>query len=181
MNRRLSAIALVFLAPCLANGQEQPVKTAKPTQELVRLGYYVGTWKGNGETKGGPFGAAGKLSSKMTCDWFAGGYQVVCRGDETGPTGKRAFLDILSYDDKTKTYSEYSVSSLGDTEYDQGGTITGNEVRYVITQPAPGGKSLKIRYTEMRLSPSRMSYRTEASLGGAPWSEIAEGTISKDK
>src|SRR5690242_16126379 len=93
----------------LALGEAQADQAPKPGPEVQRLGYYVGTWEGHGETKGGPFGPAGKLSSKQTCNWFSGGFQVVCRGEERGPTGKRAFLNIISYDQQTKAYTEYSI------------------------------------------------------------------------
>jgi hypothetical protein len=178
MNRSLGAAAFVLLMPCLAHAQEQ--SSEKPGPEVQKLAYYLGTWKGHGDSKGGPFGPAGALSSTMTCNWFAGAYQMICRGEEKGPTGKQAFLDILSFDEKAKTFSEYSVSSLGGTEYDQGGTITGNKVTYVIDQAVPG-KSVKIRYTETRSLPDLMAYRTEASVGGGTWHVIAEGEIAKVK
>jgi hypothetical protein len=62
----------------------------KPAPEIQKLGCYVGSWEGHGETKAGPFGPAGKLSSEQTCEWFKGDFQVVCRGEEHGPTGTRA-------------------------------------------------------------------------------------------
>src|SRR6185437_3254353 len=91
--------------------------TPKPSAGVRMLGYYVGTWEGHGETNAGPFGRAGKLSSHMTCKWFAGGFQVLCEGEETGPTGTRNFLNILSYDESAKAYTEYSISSRGEAEF----------------------------------------------------------------
>ncbi|HWA90331.1 MAG TPA: DUF1579 family protein [Rhizomicrobium sp.] len=170
--KTLFGAALLLLMPTIALGQ-----TAKPGPEVQALGYYVGTWKGHGEAKAGPLGPAGKLSSEMTCSWFTGGFQVVCRGAEMGPTGKRAFLNILSYDRKTKTYTEYSVTDLGEAEHDQGGTLAKNKLTFLLT-PAPG---VKVRYTEERLSPVLLAYRTEAALGAKPWRVIAEGKIAKVK
>jgi hypothetical protein len=178
--KSLTAVVLAFLAPGIACAQSQPSTTPTPGAEVQKLGYYVGTWNGHGESKGGPFGPPGKLSSKMTCDWFAGGFQVVCRGEETGPTGTRGFLNILSYDEKARSYTEYGISSLGDAEYDQGGTLVDNTLTYLVDQ-AEGGKAIKLRYTEVHASPGRMTYRAEASLGGAPWAMIAEGEIIKAK
>ena len=37
--------------------------------EVAKLAYYVGTWRGEGEAKAGPFGPGGKLSSTTTCEW----------------------------------------------------------------------------------------------------------------
>src|SRR4029450_1262328 len=145
-----------------------------------RLAYYLGTWRGEGETKGGPFGAAGKLSRTMTCDWFAGGFHLVCRGEETGPTGKRTFLNILAYDEKAKAYTEYGISSLGESEYSTGGSIVGNKRTFVKDLDSDvKGKPTKLRYTEVQVSPTFYTYQAEASKDGGPWTVIAEGKVTK--
>jgi hypothetical protein len=141
---------------------------AKP--EIQRLAYYLGNWRGEGETKSGPFGPAGKLSSTMTCDWFTGGFHLVCRGEERGPTGKRTFLNILAYDEKAKAYNEYGISSLGESEYSTGGSIVGNKRTFVKDLDSDvGGKPTKLRYTEVQVSPTFYTYQAEASKDGAPW------------
>lgn len=100
---RLVALGWFLLITArIASGQEATAQQAKPGPEVQKLGYYLGTWKGDGETKGGPFGPAGKLSSTTTCDWFAGGFQLVCRGEENGATGTRKFLSIRAYEEKAK-------------------------------------------------------------------------------
>jgi hypothetical protein len=145
-----------------------------------RLAYYLGTWKGEGETKGGPFGAAGKLSSTITCDWFAGGFHLVCRGEERGPTGKRTFLNILAYDEKANAYTEYGISSLGESEYSTGGSIVGNKRTFVKDLGSNAeGKAIKVRYIEVQESPTFYTYQAEASIGDGPWTVIAQGKITK--
>lgn len=180
MKAALTPVVLLLLGPSLAHGQPQVDHTPKPDREVQMLGYNVGTWQGQGETKGGPFGPAGKLSSKQTCSWFSGGFQVVCRGEETGPTGTRGFLNILAYDKKEKTYTQYSISSLGDIEYDRGGSLVGNKMTYIIDQDV-GGDPVKVRYTEVHLSPVLYTYEAEASVGGRPWEVVAQGKITKVK
>jgi uncharacterized protein DUF1579 len=176
----ISLVVFLLLALCFAFGQAQTEQTPKPGPEVLKLGYYVGTWEGHGETEGGPLGPAGKLSSKMTCEWFAGGFQVVCRGEETGPTGKREFLNIKSYDEKTKSYTEYAISSLGESEHSLGGSLVGDKLTY-ISDVGEGDKTAKIRYTEEHVSPVLLTYKAEAALGGGPWMTIAEGKITKVK
>ena len=150
--------------------------------EVQRLAYYLGNWRGEGETKGGPFGPAGKLSSTITCDWFAGGFHLVCRGEEKGPTGKRTFLNILAYDEKAKAYTEYGISSLGESEYSTGGSIVGNKRTFVKDlDSGVEGKPIKLRYTEVQVSPTLYTYQAEASKDGGPWTVIAEGKITKVK
>jgi hypothetical protein len=175
---RLAALALFVviiaqLAFAAASAQE-----AAAGPEIQRLGYYVGTWRGEGETRGGPFGPAGRLSSTMSCEWFAGGFQLVCRGQENGPTGTRQFLNLRSYDPSAHTYTEYSISSMGETEYNTGGTIVGN-TRTFLTHVDMGGKPVQIRYIEEQMSPTRYTYRAEASVDGGAWEVIAEGAVTK--
>jgi hypothetical protein len=175
MKTQLTTVALALLAPWLALDHARAEQAAAPGPEARALHYYVGTWKGAGETKGGPFGPAGKLSSRMTCEPFAGGFQIVCRGEETGPTGTRAFLNIKSYDRATRTYTEYSVSSLGESEYSRGGTLFDGKLTYALD----AGEGVKIRYTEEHVSPVLLTYKTEAAVNGGPWTVIAEGKIAK--
>src|SRR5215813_15312776 len=155
-----------------------PIPTTPP--EVQRLAYYLGTWRGEGETKGSPIGPAGKLSSTMTCDWFAGDFHLVCRGEERGPMGTRKFLNIRAYDEKTKAYTDYGISSLGESEYSAGGSMVGNKLTFVKDLDSDvKGKSTKLRYTEVQVSPEFYTYQAEASIDGGPWTMIAEGKITK--
>jgi len=172
MRASLIAVVLLMAVPALA---EAP----KPAPGLAALGYYVGAWKGHGETKAGPLGKAGKLSSEQTCEWFTGKLQVVCRGEEHGPTGTRAFMAIKSFDQLARTYTEYSISNRGESEYDQGGAFTGNTMAWLVDQDAGGGKHAKYRYTEVRVSPVLYTYKAELSLDGGPWTVLASGEIKK--
>jgi len=176
MRTPLAAMVLL-LTPTLALAEAAP----KPGPEIQALGYYVGSWQGHGEAKPGLFGPGGKLSSEIGCEWFTGGHHVVCRGEEHGPTGTRAFMALKSYDAQAHTYSEYSISNRGESEYDRGGTLAGNTLTWLLEQDAGGGKKVKIRYIEVRVSPDRYTYKTEASLDGGPWTVLAAGEIRKLK
>jgi hypothetical protein len=177
--RRLT-IGTLLLTAAAAPGHSSTPQQPRPGPEVQRLGYYLGTWRGEGETKGGPFGAAGKLSSTTICEWFAGGFQLVCRGEEIGPTGKRAFLNIRAWDEAAKAYTEYGISSFGETEYDTGGSIVGNTKTFVVDTKAEG-KPVKLRYTEVQVSPTLYTYQAEASVDGGSWTTIAEGKVTKVK
>ena len=161
-------------------GQPATAQQSKPLLEVQRLAYYLGAWRGEGETKGGPFGPAGKLSSTMTCDWFAGGFHLVCRGEERGPTGKRTFLNILAYDEKAKAYTEYGISSLGESEYSTGGSIVGNKLTFVKNLASDvGGKPTKLLYIEVQVSPTSYTYQAGTRPRWGSWTVIAEGKYTK--
>ena len=173
--RMLAAIGFVLL---VAQSPFASAQQPKPGPEVQKLGYYIGSWKGEGEAKAGPFGPAGKLSSESTCEWFEGGFHLVCRGSETGPTGTRTFLNIRTYDAKAKAYTEYGISNLGDAEYSTGGTIVGNERSFTAESDADG-KHIQVQYVEVQLSPTVFTYRAEAATDGGAWTVIAEGKVTK--
>ena len=178
--KRLTMGAFLLIVAHAAAGHAVMAQQPEPGPEVKKMGYWVGSWRGEGETKGGPFGPAGKLSSTTNCEWFAGGFQLVCRGEETGPTGKRAFLNIRSYDEAAKSYTEYSISNLGESEYATGGSIVGNRKTFVVNNAADG-KAIKITYTEVQVSPTLFTYQAAASVDGGPATVIAEGTVRKVK
>lgn len=177
MRRTTFLVAALLAAPSLAVARPQrPRRSA----EADKLSYYIGTWQGRGETMGGPLGSAGKLASRQTCNWFAGAFQVICRGEEHGPSGKRQFLNVLAYDNSSKAYTEYSVSSRGETEYDQGGSFVGSTLMFIVNSDA-GGKRSRFRYRETHVSPNRYTYRAEVAVDGGKWSELAKGEIARVK
>ena len=180
MKLLLPAAAALLIIPSAGSALTQSDGPPKQSPEIQQLGYYVGSWEGHGETKAGPFGPAGKLSSHMTCKWFAGGFQIVCEGEEMGPRGKRGFLNIIAYDEKTKAYTEYSISSLGESEYDPAGSLVGNKLTFLVDQDI-GGKPAKFRYAETRVSPVLMTYRAEVATKPGAWTLLAEGQIEKVK
>src|SRR5262245_7935653 len=177
---RIGVGSVLLIVAQVASSGAAMAQEPTPSPEVQRLGYYLGTWRGDGESKGGPFGPAGKLSSTTTCEWFAGGFQLVCRGEETGPTGKRTFLNIRAYDESAKAYTEYGISNFGESEYDTGGSIIGNKKTFVVNNEVDG-KTVKVRYTEMQVSPTFFTYQAEASVDGGPWTIIAEGKVTKAK
>lgn len=178
--RLLTLGAFLLIVAHAASGHAATAQQPKPGPEVRKLGYYLGTWRGEGETKGGPFGPAGKLSSTTTCEWFTGGFQLVCRGEERGPTGKRTFLNIRAYDETAKAYVEYGISSFGESEYDTGGSIVGNKRTFVLNSEV-GGKPARLRYTEVQVSPTFYTYQAEISVDGGSWTTIAEGKVTKVK
>jgi hypothetical protein len=60
-------ISLLLIAAQFDFGQAPETRQPKPRHEVQKLAYYLGTLKGEGEAKPGPFGPAGKLSSTTTC------------------------------------------------------------------------------------------------------------------
>src|SRR5215471_17173490 len=151
---RLIIVCICSLALSISSFAQAPTASpiATTPPEVQRLAYYLGTWRGEGETKRGPF----------------------------GPAGKRTFLNILAYDEKANAYTEYGISSLGESEYSTGGSIVGNKRTFVKDLDSDvKGKLIKLRYTEVQVSPTIYTYQAEASKDGGPWTVIADGKVAK--
>ena len=89
-------------------------------------------------------------------------------------------MNTLAYDEKAKAYIEFGISSLGESEYSTGGSIVGNKLTFEKDlESGPEGKPIKLRYTEVQMSPTFYTYQAEASKDGGRWIVIAEGKYTK--
>jgi hypothetical protein len=168
-------IVLAFAAPCVAQTAQPP----KPGPEVQKLAYFVGTWKVESEVKAGYSFPAGKYSGTQTCEWFAGGFQVVCREDGTTPAGKVSELTIFAYDPDAKVYTSYGISSLGETNGSKG-SLAGSMWTW-LWDGTVAGKPVKFRYTDVGVSPTVHTSKAEQSVAGGPWTVVAENKATKVK
>ncbi len=90
--------SVLFTAAVAAQAQEKKMEAPKPGPEVKKLGYFVGTWKSEGELKENPFGMPpGKYAGTDNCEWFHGGFQVVCHSSAKGPAGAMHSIGIIAY------------------------------------------------------------------------------------
>ena len=157
----------------LAGSVAAQAPTRKPGPEQERIGYFAGRWTYEGEVKDSPMGPGGKIKSSETCEWFAGGFHLVCRSAGTGPMGTGTGQSATGYDPIEKTYTYHSISSLGDAFFVRG------HVRGPVwswsNQSTIDGKLLKSRVTVTEQSPSAFTFRMEFSADGGPWQVVEEG------
>jgi len=175
--RSLAAVTLLATAALRA---QAPAAAPKPGPEHQKLAYFAGHWNEVGVMKPGPMGPGGQLTSTSTCEWFAGGFSIVCRSDGKGPTGETHGLGILGYSTERKRYTYYGVDNSGmggDLSY---GDLTGDTWTWE-GESLMGGKPVKGHYTIKQVSPDSYTWKWEMSFGGAPWTLIAEGTDTRVK
>ncbi len=149
----------------------QSAPQAKPGPEVQKLGYFVGEWKFEGDSKQSPFGPAGKFSGTDKCEWFDGGFQVVCHSEASGPTGKSTGLSVFAYDPEKKQYTYYAIDSTGFNVLATG-TVTGDTWSYNWSGTV-SGKPAQIRAT-VQTTEGSYTGRTEGAIGGAPMAVIGE-------
>lgn len=143
----------------------------KPGAEEARLGNLAGRWILEGDTEGE------RYTGSRTCEWFAGGFHLVCRLELAAPFGQLKGQSILGYDAGAKRYTFYMNNSMGNGFFMTGGvngpvwTWDGNA--------DPGGRPMKARITITEQSPTTHTYTMEASFGGGPWTVLEQGKATK--
>jgi len=180
ITRHLAASCLTIAAfGVVALAQAQAPATPKPGPEQKALGYFVGNWTGEGEMKPGPLGPGGKMTSTDSCQWFEGGFQVVCRGIGTGPMGSMTSLGVMSYSAADKGYTYYGIDNMGSSELSTG-TKSGSTWTFGATSHF-GGQTFKSRYTVVEVSPTSYTFKWESSADGTKWATLMEGKSTKAK
>ena len=176
--RRLGVVLAVLLAVGLVMAQG-PAKAPKPGPDHKRMGYFVGTWTGEAESKASPFGPAGKSSSTQTCEWYNGGFALVC--NDTGSAGPVQWkgTSLMAYDPETKMYRYSSVNNMGESDQATG-TVKG-KVWTWTSEGKKGGKPFKGVFTITEVSPTSYTYKWDASFGGGPVETLMSGKNTKSK
>ena len=175
--KRILSIAGAMAIGAMAVTAQQP--DAKPGAEHKRIGYFAGQWTYQGEAKQSPMGPGGKITGSETCEWFAGGFQLVCRSKGTGPKGAGTGQSIMSYDPARKAYTYYAMSSHGDNIFIRG-QVNG-KVWTWEDEMTVEGKPMKIRATVTEETPTSYSFKLEGAVGGGQMMVMEEGKATKGK
>jgi hypothetical protein len=171
----VSGVVAVLLGVASVAAQEP----GKPGPEHKRLERMVGRWNYVGEAKASPLGPGGKITASETCEWFQGGFGVVCRAKGTGPKGPMTNMGVMSYDPARKTYTYYAISSQGDNFFVRG-NINGNVWVFEDTIQAEG-QTMNIRATVTEESPTVSVFKLEVGAAGGQMMVVEEGKSTKQK
>ncbi len=159
-------------------GAQTSSQTPKPSPELKKQDFFVGTWRLEGMTKSSPFGPGGqKFESTEQLEWMPGGFFLLARSysDE-----KLAEVTVIGYDSDRKVFTHTSFKSSGETELWRG-TAEGDS--WVWTKDEKiGGKLFEDRLAIRKKSSNSYSFVVEMKpADGDTWSTVAEGTGTKTK
>ena len=148
-------------------------QTPRPTPgpEQARLANLAGRWTIEGESGGDRF------TRTETCEWFAGGFHLICRSEVVGAVGAVKGQSIIGYDPDGNIYTFYFISSTG-TAIFMRGTVDG-QVWTWNGELRVGGELMKARTTITDQSPSSYTFRMEGSFVGGPWILLEEGRGTK--
>lgn len=179
--KRLEVIGIVlclvlFSGLMIAQAPQQP---PKPGPEQKRLGYFVGKWTSEADIKANPFMQTGKMTSTDDCQWFDGGFSVVCHAEGKSPMGPSKAIAILGYNMEDKVYTYYELNNGPMTMASvPKGTVQGDTWTYT-DQAKMGGKAVSSRYTITELSPTSYSFKWEMQGDDGSWKTVMEGRSKK--
>jgi hypothetical protein len=167
MKRILSMTLVVctFSVSALAQG---PLR--KPGAEHARLGYFAGQWKVEAESEGL------KFTINQTCEWFEGGFHLVCRREGSGDLGPMKAQTIFAYDRGARSYTLYAMNNLGNG-ISAKGSIDDKVWTWDAELAGPSG-SVKARLTITEESPTAYTERLDGLLGGQ-WVTLEQGRATK--
>lgn len=169
----------LLVAALAARADEKKMEMPKPGPEIKKLGYFVGTWKSEGELKPNNFGMpAGKYASSDKCEWFSGGFHVVCHSTSKGPMGATHGLGLLGYNSEEKVYTYAGIDSSGMGEMGSKGKVEGEAWTYT-SESMMGGKKMWGRYSMMISSPDSYTFKYETSADGNQWALMMDGKATR--
>jgi hypothetical protein len=135
------------------------------------LDVFVGNWTLEGQQYDGPFGPDAKIVGVESYEWLTGGFFLVHRLGGRLDTTELACIEIIGFDESSKSYPRYTFYSNGRTnewqsrESDSGWTVIGDSVL--------GEKSLKIQCTiSFDESAKEMTSKWEYSSDGSDWKTL---------
>jgi hypothetical protein len=178
LKRGILSVTLTLVSGITVVAQ-QPGGTLRPSPEHMKLGVFVGTWQDEGEMKPGPFGPGGRMSLTETCEWFTGGFSVVCHTETLRIMDDLKTLTVLTYDPKEKIYRLYEFSSVGWSSAAKG-TVDGDTWSFEGASKI-GNKLIKIRTTIKFPSPDSAVMKSEVSLDGGPMNLFMELKGSRER
>jgi hypothetical protein len=159
---------------------ESKMQAPKPGPEVKKLAYFVGNWKSEGELKENPFGMPpGKYTSRDSCSWFSGGFQVVCRTNGKSSMGQMHGMGIMAYNPAQKAYTYYGIDNTGMAEESKG-SVEGDNWTFTADEKV-GDKSFHGRYSMTASSPDAYTFKYETSEDGTTWTLCMEGKSTKVK
>lgn len=181
MRNTIAIVVGVMLSFGVALTAQAPQAPPKPGPEHKKLDYFVGKWTGTGKMEASPFGPAGKITSTDDCQWFDGGFAVICHGQGTGPMGTMKSIGILSYDMDKKVFTYYGQdnTAMVMTTVPKG-TVQGDTWTY-NDEGTMGGQPYKSKMVLKIVSPTSYTFNWAMAGADGKWNTIVEGTSTKAK
>jgi hypothetical protein len=177
MRRASLLLAVCVMVFAISIQAQAPQGPPKPGPEVAKIGYSVGTWKVEGEFK--PFAGmpGGKFTSTQKCEWYTGGFFVMCHSDGTSPMGPEKSVSFEGYDANDKVYIYREFTNNGDA-IDAKGTVSGDTWTWTA-ESKMGDMKMSVRVTVKEVSKTEYTFKLEISQNGGAFAVVQEATGRK--
>ena len=138
--------------------------------EGSQLGFYLGKWTVDGQSRSTPTGAFGKVAGNETCAWFSGGPALVCRETLQDTAGETDSIYILSYDPAKKLYTVHGTDHTG-TMTSATGTLTAGVWKWQGETRGADGVATPTRFTFREAPGGGRTMDVEVMAKGA-WAKV---------
>ena len=151
----------------------------KPGPEHKRLEFFVGKWQFEGEIKKTDFGPAGKMTGTEQCEWFEGGFHVICRGEGSIGGQRSKELVVLGYDRESGVFTRYNIGSSGEGGFATA-KIDGKVWRWQGVHPA-AQNGMRFRFPWTETSADTYTGTVEISKDGKTYQTVIEAKATRVK
>jgi hypothetical protein len=179
MSRRFAAASILVVVASLAVlAAAQEPAMPKPGPEHQAMAMFVGKWKFDGTASAGAMGPGGKIAFNESCEWYEGGFAVVCNAEGMAPTGPTKSHSIMSYDADKKAYTYYAIEK-GVPPFTALGKRDGKTWNW-DAESKMGSMTMKTKVTVTETSATSYTFDMKASMdGGATWTQVMSGKSTK--
>lgn len=158
------------------------VNLSKPSPELKKLSYFVGTWLTQGTIAPGPWGAGGKFRWAESTKWMTGGFFLVGHWNfimpaDMGGDGEELF--VIGLDTRNGVYTFDAFSSQGLHQISKG-TCVGDTWTWT-SDGLQDGRPVEQKMTMRILSGTSYLLKFEISFDSKTWMTFMEGKARKQK
>jgi Protein of unknown function (DUF1579) len=166
-----ACLLILLFSAALVFAQASP-PTRKPSPEMEKQSFFVGTWKLEGTMKPSPFTHGGdKFESEEHLESMPGGFFLLVHSYSAG---KLAEVTVIGYDSNDKVFTHTSFTSNGQTELWKGAAE--NDSWTWTKEETVRGKPMTQRLTIKKTSSKSYSFAQDMKPAGGDWFTVAEGT-----
>ena len=166
---------LAVAAVCVLLGMSSTAAQQAATGEAGgELGFFIGKWTEEGQSRAKPTDAFGKITGNESCAWFSGGPSVVCRETTQDKNGEVDSIYLLAYDSGRKLYTVSGTDNTG-AIYSGTGTVSNGVWRWTAEMRA-GGAVTAMRYTFRAATGGGRTMDVEVPAGSGAWAKVISVT-----
>jgi len=176
---KMGLVVVMMMLWVVAGMAQQPAGPPQPGPEHKKLAYFAGKWTSEGETKPGPFGPGGKFTFTETCEWFTGGFALVCHSEGKFGEATVKGLSVMGYDPSEKTYTYFETNTMGENFFSRG-NVEGDTWTW-HNEGKMNDKPVRARFTLKQVSADSSTYKFEMASGDAPFTLVMEGKQTRAK